>query len=590
MVQTPKLGGAIGGRIAGLVAATVPAVRAKSAKTVVDTAMATQHKFFALVSHEQRATTGRIFAELAKHPESPDWAKRTFGFLAHGSGQWQTFLAQTAAGNAISVGLTDLINNSLGRAIGAIIAQTPNGFPSIADLANMVARRRQPFEKAEYGARAQGMRTQDFANLVHMNFQPTPPGDVLTLFNRGEISRSTAESLLGVAGLSFPSVDRAMKLARRHLSPEQAAELENFGVISRSQGRNIASMSGVTRGDYDRLALGGGVSPPLEVLYEAFRRGVINRGRFNKGVQQGPIRNEWFDVIRALRFRNTPVSMALSAATQNLIPETRARRIWAEEGLIPGDFDWAIESNGLPLGISQAADLFNRGKITRSFARQMFLESNIKNKYVDLIFPLFERVPPMEQTIMLVREGVLTTKQGVRGLRDLGFTAQRAGQLVELAITQKNAPDRNLSISTVQELYESQILSGDEAREKLVSLGFTRTEAEWQLSIRDMRRQRSRLNSAVNRVRSRFVAGRIDQREAETALDALELRAAARDDFIDTWAIERDISRPQLTTSQIQQAMRAGLISLDAGFTRLVEAGYDEADAGILTQLAAPRQ
>lgn len=589
MVDTTRLGGRIGSRVAGLVAEATPIVRRKTAKITHDTFMAAQHSFFALMSGEIRATLGKAVAEVADHPDTPESMKPMLRFLSRGSGQWQSFLAQSVAGSALGASLGGLFNNALARPIGGIIARFPNGFPSVGDLAQQVARRHRGFADTEFGARAQGVRTEDFARNVRQAMREMAPGDVLAALNRGVIDHREAARSMRDAGMTETAIGHTLSLRRQLISAQEAATLENFGVIDRGQGRNIANSNGMSDTDYDKLALGGGQAPGIEFLLAAHRRGFISDTRLARGIVQSPIRREWFDVIRDMRFNPPPTEAALSAATQNLLSPGAAKRIWTQNGFDPSGFEWALESNGRPLGIEQAAELFNRGLLSKGAAKQMFLESNVKNKYVDLIFPLFERVPPMEQTIRLVREGVLTPAEGVRGLRDLGFNPKRAGQLVDLALAEKNAPDRNLSITTVQELYEAQILPRAQARKQIMDIGFTAEEADWQLSIRDMRRERRKLDGAISRVRARFVAGKIDQREAENALDRLTVPAAARDDMIDTWVIEREISRPELTTAQTQAAMRAGMLSPDEGFARFTSRGYDEEDAGILVALAAPR-
>lgn len=582
------VGGGIAAKIASIIADTTIATRQKAVPLTRDAFMVTQDSFFQLVGSEIRDTVGEIFTQIADDPEAPGWAKRTFNFLGRSHGQWQAFLAQNAAGQALSVGLGDLITNSLAPVIHRIIAALPNGIPDLSALINEIARGHSPDDANSFEIRAHGLTRGYAERLVRLAQHDLSPGDVLDALNRGVISEGHAVGALRDAGFTENAIGPMLRLRQARLSPEQAADLENFGVISREQGRKIAAQSGMSETDYDKLALGGGQPPPLGDLYDALRRGIIDERRFAKGVAQGPIRTEWTDVIEKLKTKNAPVAAALDAATQNLLSKPRARKIWTEEGFPPEDFDWALETSGRPLSPEQAGELYNRGIMSRRDVEQMFLESNIKNKYVPLIFRLAERLPPMELTVRMVREGAMTREEAIANLRALGFADRYATALVDLGTRESMSGERELSISTIQELYEGRIIDHKTAMEGLEAHGYSTEAAEWILSVRDLRRDRRRLDAAIARVRARFVNGRISDRDAQNALDRLQVPADARDELIDTWEIERDINRPLLTVAQIQGAVKRGIFSQDEGMSKLMERGYSEDDAAVIMALTVP--
>lgn len=590
MVDTSRLGGTIGKRVSSLVSEATVATRAKTAKITHDTFMVAQDSFFRLVGSEIRDTIGPMFAEIADHEDTPEWAKRTFNFLGRGHGQWQAFLAQNLGGQALSVGLGALLNNELTRPIGSIISTHPNSWLGVSEVVQAIARNLTTNRDIRRDARAAGVRPEDLDIMIELAQQDISAGDVIDALNRGVISEGGARTRLRRNGLTDRAVEDVLALRQMRITPQEASVLENFGVISRADGRRIASHHGMTNADYDKLALGGGQAPALGEMLEAFRRGIVGEARLDKAIAQSPIRTEWADVIKALRFVNPDTGAVLSAVTQNLLDPGTARRIVTENGIHPSHFNWLVETNGRPLSPEQAGELFNRKIMSREQVRQMFLESNIKNKYVDLIFRLAERLPPMELTVRMVREGAMSQAEGVENLRQLGFADRYARALIDLGVRESLEEARALSVSTIQELYEGRIITRAIALDALIEHGYERAAAEWILSIRDVRRERQILSGAITRVRTRYVSGKIDEREAQNALDRIGVPADARDDYMETWKVERDVSRPLLTTSQIQQAVKKGLIGPDAGYTRLLEVGYDEADATILIELAIPAQ
>lgn len=583
-----SLGGGVARKVAGVVADASVVSRRKMLAPTHDLAMKVQDSFFQLMGGEIRATIGPLFVKLSDDPMAPDWARQTFAFLGKGHGQWQAFLASSAGGSAMSAGLVPLLNNELAPVTQNLIAQNPNFVIDVSSAAALVARNLAPLGAMDAEARRQGLSSGRFARMVRLAEHGLAPGEVLDALNRGRISGGEATAYLRDAGYTEAAIPDVLALRRQLVSAQEAAVLENFGAITRAEGRAYARDVGMTADDYDALAFGAGQPPPLDVLYRARRTGTIDQGRFRRGIQQGPIRVEWFDVIQDLLFLPATPEMALSAATQNLLPANQARAIWREYGFRDDDFGWALESNGRPLGIEQAAELYNRGEITHAEARQMFLESSVKNKYVDLIFPLFERLPTMEMTVRMVRGGALTKAQGVRNLRQLGFSLDNAQALMDLATREKTDEARALTVGMVQELYEDRAISHKDAASALADLGYETDEAELILAIRDLRYERRVQSAAVSRVHARYVAHRIDTREAENALDQLGLTAGQRGDLIDTWDVERDVNTPQLSTSQVQQALRRGLITQPDALTELRQAGYSDRDAGILVALAVP--
>jgi len=582
------IGGRIGPKIAALAAEGVMAGRVRSAGFTHDLIMRTQDSFFQLMGGEIHRTIGPLFAAIADNPDAPPWAERTFRFLATEHGQWQAFLANSAGGAAVSAGLIPLFNNELAPVTQRLIAGNPNFVVDVASAASMVARGLADETWGDFEARQQGLSSARFDRLVRAARHGMTPADVLAARNRGDVDTATAMAYLRDAGFTQDAAAHTLALRHPDLTPEQLADLVNFGVLSEDAAEPLAARSGMHTADFHRLVLGAGQAPALQELLFAYRRGVIDDDRLRRGLQQSPIRFEWFDVVKSLRFAPPPTEAALSAATQNLLPPAEAKRVWTQNGFDPDGFDWALESNGRPLGVEQAAELYNRGKINRAQATQMFLESSLKNKYVPLVFDLFERVPTLELTGRLVREGVWSQAQGIANLRALGFTATHAAAIAQLYADDQASGARELSVATLLELYEAQAINQGETIDALRSFGYSDDNITLLLAVRDLRRVLRAHDQAISRVRARYVAHRIDSGDAETALDALQVPPAQRDDLVDTWTIEREVNTAQLTTAQIQAALRRDLIDAAGALRRFLASGYDHDDAQILVRLALP--
>ena len=583
-----KLGGSVGPRVARLVSDAMVNTRQKMHPEVVKVAVLAANTFIDQVGNEVKSNTADVFDEMAANEEFPPWARKTFNFLARGHGQWQAMLGNTVVGGGIGNSIIDVFNNALAPGVQKIIAAAPNGLLDPGTVAGLVARNRVSLNAGLAEAARNGISRERFHNMVDAAQVPPAVAQTLAMLNHGDITVPTAVSLLKDTGLRDELIGDILELRRADLTPEQAADMVQRGILSESAGEAVANRNGMIDADFQKLAQAAGQAPGIQDMLRLFRAGKITRPTLERAIRQSNIRNEWIDEILALRFLPAPTDAALNAATQNLLSKAEAKRIWSENGIDPGDFDWALESYGRPLSPEQAGELFNRGILTRDQVKQMFLESNVKNKYVDLVYRLAERLPPMELTVRMVREGAMTAAEGIRNLRQLGFAQRYAEALVELGTREKTSANRDLSVATLLELYEGHAITRSTILDALDAHGYEPQEAEWLLSIAEIRRDRRLQDSAISRVRARFITSKITETDALTALDALQVPSAQRDDLMDTWKIEREVSAPVLTVSQIQQAMRRGLIEPQAAFDRISGLGYDAEDATILVNLAVP--
>lgn len=586
--QPSALGGTVGGRLARLVADASTYARGRTAPHLARAVTSEIDHWFRIIDIEAQQANGPMLRQLAEHPSTPPEIRPLLQAAAHPTGQWQAFLAQNAAGTALSVGLGSLLNNFLANPIQETIRLSPRSLLDFGTVASLAARglewSRGPINEGERG----GLSGDRMRALIELNRARPAAGEVIQMFNRRIIDRGRAERMLRLLGYSNDDADRLMELRHQLLSAQQLAEAVNRGELSPDDGRRRAALVGVDQDDFDLMTTIIDFPPGVQLLQEAQRRGFIDSARFQRGIAQSTLRVEWADVMEKLQFQRMPPAAAADAVNQNFMDEAEGRRIAHEHGLDPDDFSVILQTAGRPPGVTLMQEAWNRGIITEREFRQGFLESNIKNKWLELLVDTRFRVMPREQINLTYRFGGFGKQEAIKRYRWFGFSRQDAEAMLVAEDRRKMGAERDLSLSTILELYETEAIDRETTVEFLSSSGFDQTSVNLMLSLRDMRREQRFTNLAVSRVRSQYTRFEITDLDAQNALDRLGVRARQRDALIDTWNIEREIGRPTLTTSQVQQAVRAGLIPPDDGFRRLSQQGYTDADAGILIQLAAP--
>jgi hypothetical protein len=534
------------------------------------------------VSDEVRSVMGPIFREAAEHPDTPDEAKPLLRALADKRGQAWAWIGGTATGAALGGGLMNLLTNFMNPAILPLIAARPNGILSPSDAAEGEARSIAYSRPWAREAAYSGIDGERFAALVAMHRQSLTPEQMLTLLNRGRIAESTATALLRSQGYRPDVTDEILSLRSADLSPEILAQMWNRNIVSRDEGRTLARRSGVSARDFDRLTELGSEPPATQELLLAWRRGVIDEDDVDRALIQGPLRKEWIDVVKQLQWEPLSPNEAADSVNQGHMGEAAAAREARLSGVRPEHFKLMIENAGLPPGLEFAEEAFNRGFLTDDQWESMFKESRIKNRYIPLMRKMRTRLVPQETVRMLYREGVYSLDEAMAGLRAHGFSTRDASALLELEVARRTEGTRDLTRAQILDLFVEDMVEQPEAVAMLRGQGYSEEEANWQVGIARIDKMRRFVSTALTRIRGAYVGGHIDEGDAVSRMNELELPSAQIDRLLSIWDIERDTVVAQLTPTQIITAAKKSVIGWDEAYQRLIRRGYDPADAAIL--------
>lgn len=585
---TSSLGGTVGGRLARLVADASAARAAKTLPTYKRVANEVIGEWFATMDREATEAMQPLLRQIIEDPQTPPEARQLLRAVITPRGQWQMAVARDVAGAATSVGLGAMLNAILGNPIQNVVASFPTALLDPQTAAAADARGLTWDREAFLEARRSGLSSDRYSVLRALaRPRPSVP-EVLTLLNRREIGRREAEAALRILGYWPDDIPLLLSLRESVLSPQELAEMWNRNIVSTEEGRRIAAMSGVSAGDFDKMTELGGQPLGVQELGEARRRGFIDEARFRRGVVQGPLRNEWFDVLDKLLIRRMSTVDAADAVNQNLMSPDEGRRIARANGLDPDDFSILLDTAGLPPGVSFMQEAFNRGEVNRAEFRQAFLESRTKNKYVDLLERMRIRIIPQETMRLLYREGVTTRARTIRNLQEQGFSAEDAGSLVDLEDRRRITETRGLTRSQIENLYEERIISRDDAVAMLAALGHDDFGIQAILDLADLSRTRKFINAVVTKIRNAYVKRHIDEVRASALLDAAGMPADGRNDLLTLWDIERTTIVRDLTPSQITMAFEDGLFTRQVAMARLQGVSYSAEDAEVLLRLRAP--
>lgn len=383
---------------------------------------------------------------------------------------------------------------------------------------------------------------------------------VLGLFSIGSIVMSFVGAVIA------PDVQAVSNLAwgvqpTAPLSPAELALAVIRNVIDQGPAEHEAAMSGMNADRFGVLQAITGEPPGPEELGQALRRGFISEAEFTKGILQGRTRNEWVGTLLKLRYQPPPAGTVIAAAVEGHLSQAEAAHRISEAGIDPDNFGWMYETAGRPPGVFELGELVHRHEFTVAQLEQAIRESDIKDKYVPAIVALIRKIPPMRSVVAAIHQGVITAEVGAEKLMELGYNADDAAMFVREATNLKKATHRQLAEGQVLELYADRMISRAQAATMLGDLTLDPPDVEFLLELADHRREMKLQAAALSKYRALYVGHRISAVEVGVALDKLGVDTRARQDLLVVWGHERDANVVKLSKSELQGAIRRGLIT-----------------------------
>lgn len=408
---------------------------------------------------------------------------------------------------------------------------------------------------------------------------------LLTMRDRSLIGDDMVTAALTLHGYPANWIDPIKGLSRQLLSPADLALAALRGNLDESVARAYAKILSITDNDFTVLMDNTGEPPGPEQLMEALRRGFIDKERFQRGIRQSRVRNEWLDVEFALRQSPMTAADAVRAVVQNYLTDAEGLAIAEQNGLIPEHWAPLRDSYGRPLSHEQMLTLYHRNQATLEEVRQAMRESDIKNKYIDQAIALGRHLIPERTIVSMLNHGVGTHEQALQRLLEQGFNHDDAEALIALGAAQRTTSHKTLSRTDIVTMFEDALITRQAAVTHLTGLGYTTDDANAMLQLADIKVHASATRAVQRGIEASYKAHHITQTEAVSQLEAAGIEPKQARGLVDQWTTLRLAPTRQLTESQIIKAGADGILPVDDVRTRLIGAGLVAGDVEILLKI-----
>lgn len=580
--STQHLGAKLGPRLADLMAKGATSHLAQSADVRARVHKAGLDAFWQSVGREYRQAFGAHLSRIAESPDVHPEVKPLLKFVASQPGEGAAMLGTLWYGTGLGQTFGSIISNLLAPAIHRELAGAPNSLLPPDLLAQLAARGIYSVGDAESEARGGAIASWRFDRMVEGSRQYPDAAMAFDLLRRGLIAPHDLYLALQRAGYNDTFITAIAELVHVPLQAADLADMTIRGILTEQQARDRAKLVGVKAEDLDLLALQAGEPPGPEQLVEALRRGFIDKTRFDHGIRQSRIRNEWIDVEQKLGFVPMSTPEAVEAVVQGHLSDQQGRDIAHQNGLEPQHWAPLVETAGSPIARGEALELLNRGEMNRAQVEQAVRESRVKNKYIPDILKLRRRLPPERSIVSMLSHGAIGHDEALSLLMQLGFDRRIAEAFVKAGTAQRTGGAKHVALGVIVELHADQAIDQAEALRMLHALGWSDHDARLELRVGELRREHQWRQAAATRIGTDYVSRLIDRTEVIGYLDHIGLPALQRDRLLELWDLERHARRRKLTEAQVHAAAKRGAIKVTDAHARLVAMGYSDGDAHIL--------
>ena len=383
------------------------------------------------------------------------------------------------------------------------------------------------------------------------------------------------------------------------LSPADLADLVVRNYLSDADGQAGAKRSGVTPADFELMVKAAGDAVDTTTLIEAFRRKIIpwDAGAGDvvsvlAGIREGRLADKWAPVIQALGDVPLSPADAVDAVVENQIPFDQGAQAAYENGLSRDNFQILVNTRGNPPAPSELAEMVRRGIIPNTGTgpdvtsfQQGISEGATKDKWTGPLAQLQTVLVPEGRVTTLLRVGAIDKATALSWYQLLGYDQAAAEAFATEASTTKTQADKDLAKGDVIKLYADRAIDGATATTMLAQLGYDDSEAGYILAIQDLHAATTITDAAVSRVRTYYIARKLDDVTTVNVLNQLGVPPGQQAQLLAAWQIDRTSNVKILTEAQITDAWYYQIMDDATALTYLEALGYTPLDAWLVLSI-----
>lgn len=181
----------------------------------------------------------------------------------------------------------------------------------------------------------------------------------------------------------------------------------------------------------------------------------------------------------------------------------------------------------------------------------------------------------------------------VAAFQDYGLSPTDAGAQADITLAQAHLKDHNAAkkwddrlvqetVTAVRKSYRAGVMDSADAVEALEQAGLSAGTAEGLIQLDDAATQLANSEALTKAIRQDFMLGGANADQAQGLLVSAGLTNDAASETVDRWQTQLSLRRRGLSTSQIQDYVARGWITVEQAVQRLTNLGWSNPDLALL--------
>lgn len=525
----------------------------------------------------------------------------------------------------------------------ADIAASELMYSGVFPLESMITRLENPtvqnrIRNTDLSPSARATYSRFWENMAVLQQSRPTPDTVAKLVNQGRTTNEQARALRYAQYADWEAYRAAVEASYQVPNEGDLRQLNRWGELSDADYkvwmRRAGWTSDASRQVFDSISN----LPTLGELLLSSYRGELNEGEetsFRKGI--GYVNNRVWDLVKkANRPYPTPSDLVLFAVRE--VWDTDARRRLGYDQEFPEPFRYWMSKQGMDWGerftgadgrqypsvnwpLAYWIAHWRTMSPTEAYRAVHLLRPDRLWRYQDIapgvtpfqvadlraVLKVADYPQPIRNWLAAIafnplrltdirasyQEGLRNRQWVVDQLLDRGYVRDDANSVADLW-GQRNRIDRrrlirnqiaNSTRALIREIlggYYDGLVPRADAIQRLQDVGFTAGNAGRMLDVEDSRLLRKWIRTFLASMRRHYLSGALNQGDLLAGLRAARISDARALQYVRQWTSELTTERKTLSTSQIAQAVAAGLLTPAMALVRLGNLGWPAPDAALL--------
>jgi hypothetical protein len=425
--------------------------------------------------------------------------------------------------------------------------------------------------------------------LIQISYNPITRVDLRRLYKLKIITE--AQVFQGYKDLGYND-ERAgwlTEFTKQYANPDDASQLDDMADLAASTFRTAYRRGVISRDDaLDRIVDAGYTEDVADFFLTLDDAQMALNPTTDAGV---PIRDLTVPVIR-------------DAYSEKLWTRERAQAELEALGYLPWEADLLLQLEDLAqqrelTGLHETVikELYLANSIDRPEASRQLDALGVLPERRDLLLQRWDlsratkdRRLTLAQLQTGFREGLLSDTQLLDEFAAMGYNDRDAKFLVDITDKEPASTERRLSASQLQRAYKAGLISDAQLLDQLLALGYTQDDAQLLVDMATPEPAAKERQLSAAQLAAGFRSGLVTAEELLTRLQAAGYAQADAEILRDIALQQMEPDARRLSVAQLKEAYKAELVDRPGLLVELLALGYTDRDAGWLQTIIAPEE